>query len=109
MHRTSKKRCRASGFGFRLLWIIGYLGVTLAAALSMFLLPALISKFKLNTINADSYPFHTENDASEDDGFIRLQQMPSYSPQNVHHGDRKEVSDFEKLDSLDYLVNGGGT
>lgn len=77
--------------------MIGYLGVTIAALLSILLLPALLSKFKLHTVHTKSYPLQMQGEIARVDGFIRrTREMSPHLPQIVHHGNRKASLDQEK-------------
>lgn len=77
--------------------MIGYLGVTIAALLSILLLPALLSKFKLHTVHTKSYPLQMQGEIARVDGFIRrTREMSPHLPQIVHHDNRKASLDQEK-------------
>ncbi|MCO5576105.1 hypothetical protein L7F22_029912 [Adiantum nelumboides] len=65
MHRHSgvpifRRKFRPGSLSFRLLWMLGYVGVTMAALLSVLLLPALLHKFKLQTVLSHSYGHHEQ-------------------------------------------------
>ncbi|KAH7287779.1 hypothetical protein KP509_32G074000 [Ceratopteris richardii] len=57
MHRHAlfRKKTRSSGIWLRLLWGFGYFGVTVATLLSVLLLPALLSKFKMQSEENHSF------------------------------------------------------
>lgn len=57
-----RKRARAGGFWFRLIWITGYIGVTLAALFSTFLFPALLSIFKHHSLGSEPYKLDKKGD-----------------------------------------------
>ncbi|MCO5550397.1 hypothetical protein L7F22_003881 [Adiantum nelumboides] len=73
MHRQSgvpifRKKFRSGSLSFRLLWMLGYVGVTMAALLSVLLLPALLHKFKLQAVLSHSYEHHEQVVFARDNG-----------------------------------------
>ncbi|KAI5078332.1 hypothetical protein GOP47_0006003 [Adiantum capillus-veneris] len=98
MHRHSRvlifrKKFRSGSIPFRLLWMIGYVGVTMVALLSVLLLPALLSKFKVQTV---LYVHQEQGDSFQVNGTGWTQGKPPLASRTVHSQHLKELMQLDR-------------